>query len=145
MHTLTKVAWFLNRSVAGVVAAALTGAFAALVIFCYTLATAKGVGPGSDLPGGLLWQLEMGTLFGAMFGAPSGILVMCLTRAKRAPWRSLPTLLVGTTAGIVIFGLPWGLLPGTVANATIANVMFIAGPTIGGLIATRFIPDFSPA
>ena len=145
MHALTKVAWFLNRALAGVVAAALTGALAALMLFCYNLATLKGVGPGADLPGGLLWLLEMGTLLGAMFGAPSGILVMCLSRAKKAPWRSLPTLLVGATAGIVILGLPWTLLEGTLVNGSITDVMFIAGPTIGGLIAVKFIPDLSPA
>lgn len=91
-----------------------------------------------------MWLVASSTLFGAVLGAPSGILVMCLSRAKAAPWRSLPTLLIGTSIGIVFFGMSWALLPLSVVQNTIQNVMCILGPTIGGIVAAKFIPEQRP-
>ncbi len=138
--TLAKAAVFLNRAAAGIVTAWLTGTFAGVALTCYVLLTGGPPGPGADLLGGSIWIVGMASIVGALLGAPSGILIMCLSRAKAAPWRAVPTLLLGTTIGIVTLGLPWELLPGTDVTASILDVMCIAGPTLGGVVAARFIP-----
>jgi len=136
---LEKIVWFLNRAAAGIVTAALTGAFAGLVLFCYVQITGGPPGPGADITGGFVWIMTLATIGGTILGSPSGILVMCLSRAKKAPWRSIPILLIGTTLGVVILGLPWGLLPGTTLFDIILKIMIVAGPTLGGLLAVHFL------
>jgi hypothetical protein len=83
-----KAFWFLNRAAAGVVAAALSGACVGAVVFCYVLATSKGSGPGADFLGGLIYTIYFFTLCGTVMGAAPGVIVMCFSRAKMAPWRS---------------------------------------------------------
>ena len=135
----TKAFWFLNRAAAGVVAAALTGACVGVVVFCYVQATSKGSGPGADYLGGLTYTIYFFALYGTVLGAAPGVIIMCFSRAKMAPWRSLVFLLPGTTAGIVILSLPWGLLPGTNTTSIIMGLMWVAGFTIGGFITARFM------
>jgi hypothetical protein len=121
---------FFSRAAAGIATAGLTGTVAGFIILLYQLFT------GAPSDGETF--LALSTIYGAMIGAPFGILVVCLSRAKDAPWRALPTLLTGTSIGIVVLGLPWALLPGT-NDPTILYVMCIAGPTIGGIVASGFI------
>jgi hypothetical protein len=53
--------------------------------------------------------------------------------------RALPALLVGTGLGIIIGGLPFMLMEGTTTVSVLGIIGFIAGPTIGGIVASRFI------
>ena len=132
---------FINRAAAGIATAGLTGTLAGTVISIYALLISHPVESSADLIDGFIWTIIMSTVYGAILGAPIGILVVCLSRAKAAPWRSLPILLIGTSIGIVVLGLPWALLPSTTITATILFVMCIAGPTIGGIVAANFIPS----
>lgn len=142
MTARTKVRRSLNSAAAGVTVAALTGILAGIVLWCcYTLIPTKSTSPDADLGRSLLWIVSFGALFGTVSGTPSGVLVMCLSRANAAPWRSLPTLLIGTTAGLVLFGLPIALLPGSTITSILGPAMFLIGPTIGGVLATRFLPE----
>jgi hypothetical protein len=131
---------FLNRAAAGIATAGLTGTVAGVLISLYAVLSAGPTGPNADLRDSSETMIVMSTVYGAILGAPFGILVVCLSRAKAAPWRSLPTLLAGTSIGIVVLGLPWALLPFANDNPIIIYVMFIAGPTIGGIVAANFIP-----
>lgn len=135
---------FLKRAAAGIVTAALTGTVAGVVISLYALTGCCPSGPGANQSGDSMMFIAMSTFFGGILGAPFGILVMCLSRAKAAPWDALPRLLFGTSIGIVILGLPWALLPGTTINSTILDVMCIVGPTIGGIVAALFVPEQRP-
>jgi hypothetical protein len=136
-----KFLWFLNRAAAGVIAATLTGACVGVVLSCYVLATANGSGPGEDLLRGLRYAMSIGVVFGIVLDTAPGVIVMCLSRAKIAPWRSLVFLLPGTTIGIIILTLPWALLPGSNTTSTIMGVMWIGGFAIGGFAAAKFLPN----
>jgi len=132
---------FLNRALAGIVAAATTGAMAALFLAaCTFLMPGTRFGPGADPIGGTLWMVEWGVIVGTILGAIPGILVVSLTRARERPWASLPILLLGTSLGVILFGLPLGLLKGTDASSILLVVACVAGPTLGGIIASRFAP-----
>jgi hypothetical protein len=131
----------LNCAAAGIAAATLTGGLAGAALWCAGLVTDDA---GGASLAGLLWLVAMGSVFGAIGGTPSGVLVMCLSRAKEAPWRSLPVLLLGTTVGFVVLGLPLQLplelFQRVSAPSWLGPAMWLIGPTIGGIVAIRFLP-----
>lgn len=131
-HELRKFTLYLKRATAGFFVATLTGAIAGLVLSLASFRSEEMAGRSVDFIG----EIEWATIFGAIFGAPSAIFVMCLSRAKAAPWRSVPVLLVGTIVGIIILGLPWAMLH----RFDILLGMCIISATIGGLFALRFLP-----
>jgi hypothetical protein len=128
---------FLKRAAAGIATAGLTGTFAAIIIRFYGLSTGAPTGPSFD--GETL--IALATIYGAIIGGPFGIIVFCLSRAKASPWRAFPIVLTGTSLGIAVLGLPWALLQETTARENILVPMCIAGPIIGGLVATALIPS----
>jgi hypothetical protein len=139
------IARFARRVVAGITGAALTAALAGLVISIYDLTTTGPSGFGEDVADGILTFVLMATIYGTILGAPFGILVMCMTRAKTVPWRALPTLLIGTSSGIILLGLPWLVIPGLADFPAIGYGMCVMGPFIGGLIASNFLPISEPS
>jgi len=135
-----RLAWFANRALAGITTAALTGTIAALVMAVYVfLSPGTKYGPDANPWGGTLWMLEMGVIFAVIGGSLSGILVMCLSKAKERPWAALPKLLVGTTLGVIVAGLPFMFMQGTMTTSILGIIGFVAGPTIGGVVASSFI------
>jgi hypothetical protein len=79
-------------------------------------------------------------LVGAIVGTTPSILVICVSPAKSAPWRSLPFLVAGATLGFIIIGLPWSLFQTTENMPWLTLGMPMIGAMAGGAVATRFLP-----
>lgn len=128
----------LNSVAAGIVGACLTGALIGVVEGIYTLAT----GPKSGAAVlGVLWAAGVSTMIGGAIGAIPGALVMSLSRARGRPWASLPSVLIGTTAGFFLLSFPLALaLQRPEVPPYVAFDVSWIGPTIGGIVATMFLP-----
>lgn len=138
---MTRVQWFLNRVAAGIVLATMTAAAYGLFLFLWSIFPFPlRIAPGADPVGGLIFALWALVLIGTAPGTLPGVLLMCVSKASAAPWRSIPILLAGTSAGGLILSFPLWLRPGTNENSIIMGALYVAGFAIGGLIASRFIP-----
>lgn len=128
----------LNGVAAGAAAACLTGALIGMVQSLYGLLT----GPRSTAEVfGAVWFTEMSVLFGGAIGVIPASLVMSLSRARHRPWRALPFLSAGATVGFFIVSFPIALALWRVgAPPYLALAISWLGPTVGGIIATRFVP-----
>jgi hypothetical protein len=136
-----RARWFLSRAAAGIVLAVLTamayGLFASLwTLFPFPLRMVAGADPA----GGLIFGLWAFALIGTVPGALPGMLLMCVSKASATPWRSIPWLLGGTSAGSLILSFPLSLWPGTIESSIIIGVLYVTGFMVGGLAAARFIP-----
>jgi predicted acetyltransferase len=138
-HPARMARRLLNRIAAGIAAAALAGALGGA---CLSVPIVVRAGPGSfvELAGSALYAAVVGAYTGAIAGAVPGALVMLLTRAKFAPWRSIPRLAAGATGGLVLAVLPFWFVPANGTVSVLILVAAIAGPTAGALAATRFLP-----
>ncbi|HVA29565.1 MAG TPA: hypothetical protein VNF68_15390 [Candidatus Baltobacteraceae bacterium] len=127
-----------NRVFAGITIAILTGALAVSIVSANSVAT---IGAGVD--GWFLravWGAGAGAFYGAILGGVPGIAVMTLSRAKNAPWRSAPLVLLGTTAGLLVAFFATDALQPLANRFYLILTFVIGGPTIGGIIASLFLP-----
>jgi hypothetical protein len=131
--------WLLSRAAAGVVVSILTAAEFALIVFVLTLIPLKS-GPGQHLFGGFVLDVFVFLLL-VLPGVLPGVLIMWVSQARIAPWRSLPVVLFGTTIGSNVFSFPLTQLPGSNATGIMFYVLYITGFAIGGLVAARFPPS----
>lgn len=113
-----------------------------IVLFVYTLFPFK-FGPGVNFVGGFLYSVYVLLLLGTPLGIVPGILIMCVSRARTAPARSILFLLPGTTVGAILLSAPWALRWGTEVTSIMMFSMYVVGFSIGGLAAARFIPIHS--
>jgi len=125
--------WIASRIAAGIVAAALTGAFVGLVMQVYQAFEPDPM----DLVASCLMIVAF-VYFAAIFGGLPAILVMCLSRAKEHPWHSLWRLLIGTTVGYWIGFLAVGL--DTQSWVLLDDGFFwtVASASAGGFVASFF-------
>jgi hypothetical protein len=140
---MRSTTWFLSRLLAAVAGSLATGLLSALALDLFITIPAlarHNYGSGADFLVGAIYAAQWGAVVGVALGALPAVCVLCFTKAKTAPWYSLPVLVAGSTAGTVILGLPWGLLPGTTATTVVLVAMLIIGATVGGLISTRYLP-----
>lgn len=128
---------FLSCLGATVVGAVTLGIACGTLLLMWLLLTTQignGVRPVDDL----VFVASTGAQAGVIFGSLPGLAVLCFTRARYHPWRSLPRLLMGAIIGFTAFALPLFRL----ANERF-GLFFVAillGPTIGGFIASYTIP-----
>jgi hypothetical protein len=115
-----RARWTLNRVAAAIVGAVLVGIVAAVIL---TIVEALTCGPtcteivghdnvsrciayGStcgDIRGALLFNLIYAPIFSVVLGVVPGIVALTATPAKKHPWRSLPSLIIGTLSGFLIW------------------------------------------
>lgn len=136
---MTRAQWIISRAAAGIVLAVLTALAYGFFVFLWTLFPFRS-GPGANPVGGLIFSLWAFALILTVPGALPGVLLMCISKASVTPWRAIPILLAGTSAGGLIFSFPWEMRPGTNGNSIIIGVLYITGFAIGGVVAARFIP-----
>jgi hypothetical protein len=139
---MARVQWFLSRAAAGIVLATMTAAAYGLFVFLWSIVPLPlRIYSGADPVSGLIFAVWTLVLIGTAPGTLPGVLLMCVSRASVAPWRSIPILLAGTSVGGLILSFPLWLRPGTNENSVIMGALYVAGFAIGGLIASRFIPE----
>jgi len=83
----------------------------------------------------------LSVLVGTVVGTTPAILVICLSRARGTPWRSVLVLVGGATLGFILIGLPWAFFPGTLGMSWLVTTMLLIGPVAGGALATRFLSN----
>lgn len=139
--------WFLNRVGAGAVAAALTGLVAGFVFITWSFSSLTGTPKGL---GGAIIALAAAYAYGEIWyvacavvlGGLQAVAILCLTKAKHRPWRSLPILVAGALIGFLVVAF---LLPGTSddrgGTTYIATVLapLVLAPTLGALLASFFL------
>jgi hypothetical protein len=128
-------AGLLSCALAASTTAVLTGALSGVGLYCLRHL--------HEVSNAVVYTTGIAALLGIIIGTPPAALVICLSRAKYAPWRSLPLLVSGAALGILVIGLPWSLFPFTEDVAYLAVGMPIAGAILGGAVATRFVPSTS--
>lgn len=121
----------------------LTGALCGVGLYCLAGLSAHRPAHVHELSNAVVFTIGIAALVGTIVGTPPAALIICLSGAQYAPWRSLPFLVAGATLGVVVIGLPWSLLPFTQDVAYLAVGMPITGAILGGTIATRFMPNRS--
>lgn len=137
MSATARLLWISNRVAAGAVAAALTGTLSGIIwSLFYNFTTPRYAAPFETV----VSFAAITTIFGFVFGAPSGILVVCFSRAPREPWRSLPFLLVGTTIGFFVGLWVCEIAPRGIDIADFNVAAWVVGATIGGIVATWVLP-----
>ena|GEM_PF-6963526 len=137
---LAWIAWFGNRLAAAVVGAALLGLAISTAMNAYADLTGGPPGPGADLLGG---YISFGIYFAmgaVILGTIPGTLVLCVSRARYHPWRSLPRLLLGAAIGFLIVAVPFLMHPGTGVTLIVTFIVTFIGPSAGGTIASFTIP-----
>lgn len=138
---MARIQWFLSRAAAGIVLATMTAAAYGLFLFLWSsFPFPLRIYPGADPVGGLIFDFWALVLIGTAPGTLPAVLLMCVSKASIAPWRSVPILLAGTSAGGLMLSFPLSLRPGTNETSMIIGVLYVAGFAIGGLIASRFVP-----
>ncbi|MEO7201793.1 MAG: hypothetical protein ABI431_03695 [Candidatus Tumulicola sp.] len=85
--------------------------------------------------------MTVAILVGAVVGTTPAILIICVSPARSAPWRTLPFLIAGAALGFVIVGLPWSLFQATQDVPYLTLGMPVFGAMAGGAVATRFLPS----
>ena len=139
----------MNRAAAGVAAAAVTGAAAG--VFIYGLGRIDGSSRQATVSmafADAAFILGNSILFGAIIGALPGILVMCFSRAKTAPWNSLLILCIGATLGFVmayltVYPSPMIALQNASREALFYTLAIVL-PTAGGVGATLLLRPRKP-
>lgn len=126
--------WFGNRLAAAIAGAALLGIVISIGANVSVDLTSQP-GLGANLLGGYVYWAIYFAIAAIILGTVPGTLVLCLSRARFHPWRSLPRLLLGMVIGFVVVALPFWLQPGT--NMT--TIVTFIGPTVGGTIAALTI------
>lgn len=91
--------------------------------------------PGSNLVDGLIYDGVWFSAIALVLGTVPAALVMLLTAARLNPWGALRTLVIGSVLGFIPVA---PLLEKSSSNYVIL-VAVILGPTIGGVIASRFL------
>lgn len=126
--------WFLERLLAAIVVAGLTGTIGAWI---FTVAgivgEGRGIGNVRDLVMGLLGLSALGFVYGAVLGVVPGVLVICLSRAKYRPWHAAPLLLIGTAIGVSV-GITIATWGPFVRVDTFA--LWVIFATVGGILAS---------
>ena len=129
----------LSGAAAGITAALLAGALAGVFLFVYTLSAGKGAGPGANLTVEIGYSVYVGALLFGSLGVLPGVLLTCLSSLKRRPWRSLSRFVPLSAIGGFILCFPWSLRPSSDFNTVVGAALYIAGFTIGGLVAAWIV------
>jgi hypothetical protein len=127
---MSPVWWYLNRAVAGLAVVAVTCIVAGTVVALVTRSF-----------GSTYLYAYLAVVLGGSLGAIPAIAIMFFTRASTRPWRSAPVVFAGAIVGFLLLSLPIGALLqrfGDPLIGTLAAVILF--PTLGGAIATRFLP-----
>jgi hypothetical protein len=133
---MTDINWVLYRIVVAAAGAAILGMVISTT--CMTVAAFWHPLPPLVVLGG---YIEFGICFGiagAALGTIPGTFALCLSRAQRRPWHSLPILLTGALLGVVASQALLWALP-SMATTLGIQLALLLGPTIGGFIASGFI------
>lgn len=125
---------------AALVGTAMCGFFAStIIIVAIDVASIGHVGLGANLWGGMLYFGLMCAGAGVVLGFIPAVLVLTFSPARYAPWSALPVLVAGSLLGyFAVFPFTW-MRPGDGANVYILPVATVLGPTIGGIIAARYL------
>ncbi len=133
----------MSCALAGLAAAALTGAVFGIALFCWSAFSQAAHLPNVGHAFGLI--VTVAILVGAVVGTTPAILIICVSPAKSAPWRSLPILITGAALAFVIVGLPWSFFQATQDVPYLTLGMPVFGAMAGGAVATRFLPNAGAA
>jgi len=128
----------VSCALAGLAAAALTGALCGLFIFCCI--ALSGPRHVENVVEAIGWIIASAVLVGVVIGTTPAVLIICLSRARAAPWRSVPYLAGGAAVGLIVIGMPWSLLAATQDEPWLTLGMPLLGAMAGGAMATRFSP-----
>ena len=125
-----------NGVAAGISTAVLTGVVYGVV----DTAIEEITKPRADIALLLLWLVAATASFAAVLGSVPAALVICLTRARYHPWRAVPVLVLGATASLLLLDRLLAILPPDVPPPIVSFTVVTLVPTIGGIVATRFLP-----
>jgi hypothetical protein len=137
----------VSCALAGLSVAALTSALVGLALGCYVALSVPTPQLGTHFLG-IAATILVAVSVGTVVGTTPAILIICVSRARLAPWRAVPLLATGATLGLIIIGVPWSLFKATEDLPYLAIGMPVVGAIAGGALATRFVsktPTAGPA